>query len=365
MPLYFLTCTVALLLMGCDSYQPASAPLPKKPTPKAKPFIEKVVLQPPTDNHALFETGAENSFYTPTGPERPWSSGAYGCVRNSGNRMHEGVDIQCLQRNPKGEPIDEVRAAALGQVVFSNRIAGASSYGKYVVLTHEIDRLIVYTLYAHLSLIRDEIEPGLKVKAGRLLGIMGRTANHDIPSSRAHLHFEIGFVGSHDFEVWMRRHYKDPNFNKFGVWHGFNLLGMNPVPILVSQHTQGEVFSLSKHLASQPELLSIRIRGVHLPLAQRQPGLLILKNEDNLSIAGHEIALNINGTPLRIRPLTQWPGGKSRYELASVNDDMALKNRCRKLIFKMGTKWVLTDNGHRLADLLATGAGKETADPAP
>ena len=135
MPLYFLTCTVALLLMGCDSYQPASAPLPKKPTPKAKPFIEKVVLQPPTDNHALFETGAENSFYTPTGPERPWSSGAYGCVRNSGNRMHEGVDIQCLQRNPKGEPIDEVRAAALGQVVFSNRIAGASSYGKYVVLT--------------------------------------------------------------------------------------------------------------------------------------------------------------------------------------------------------------------------------------
>ncbi len=365
MPLYSLICTIALMLMGCDSYQPASPLTPKKPTQKPKPSVEKVAVQPPTDNHALFETGVENSFYTPTGPERPWSSGAYGCVRNGGNRMHEGVDIQCLQRNAKGEPLDEVRAAALGRVVFANRVAGASSYGKYVVLTHEIDRLVVYTLYAHLSLIRDEIEPGLKLNAGHVLGIMGRTANHDIPAERAHLHFEIGFVGSHDFDVWMRRYYKDPNFNKFGVWHGFNLLGMNPVPILVSQHTQGEVFSLSKHLASQPELLSIRIRGVHLPLAQRQPGLLILKNEDNLSIAGHEIALNINGTPLRIRPLTQWPGGKSRYELASVNDDMALKNRCRKLIFKMGAKWVLTDNGHRLADLLATGAGKETADPAP
>jgi len=365
MIIYLLICVITLTGTGCDSYQPASPTAPQKPAFKPKPPVKKVALQPPTDNHALFEAGAENSFYTPTGPERPWSSGAYGCVRNSGNRMHEGVDIRCLQRNSKGEPLDEVRAAALGQVVFANRVAGASSYGQYVVLTHEIERLVVYTLYAHMSVIRDEIEPGLKVKAGHTLGIMGRTANHNIPQERAHLHFEIGFVGSLDFDVWMRRHYKDPSFNKFGIWHGFNLLGMNPVPILISQHTQGEAFSLSEHLANQPELLIIRIQGEHLPLAQRQPGLLIPNKEDNLPVAGHEIDLNINGTPLRIQPLTKWTGGKSRYELVSVNDEMALKNRCRKLIFKMGAKWVLTDIGHRLADLLATGVGKESGSMEP
>ena len=83
-----------------------------------------------------------------------------------------------------------------------------------------------------------------------------------------------------------------------------------------------------------------------------------LSNGKNLPIAGHEVDLNINGTPIRIRPLSEWSGDKSRYQLVSVNDEVASKNTCRKLVFKMGAKWVLTDNGHRLADLLATGAGK-------
>ena len=367
MPFYSSTCLATLmLLMACDSYQSANLPIPKQQLPAPEPLVKKVMLEPPTDNHSLFIAGAENSFYTPTGPERPWSSGAYGCVRNSGSRMHEGVDIRCLQRDLAGEPLDKVHAAASGQVVFVNRLAGASSYGQYLVLTHEIDGLVVYTLYAHLSLIRDDVEPGLEVNGGHLLGVMGRTANHDIPAERAHLHFEIGFVGSHDFDIWMRRHYKDPNFNKFGIWHGFNLLGLNPVPILISQKEQGETFSLAKHLAKQTELMRIRIQGEHLSLAHHQPGLIIgSKNGGNLPTVGHEVDLNINGTPLRIRPLTQWQGGKSRYELVSVNDEMALKNRCRKLVFKMGAKWVLTDNGHRLADLLATGIGKETSGSAP
>ena len=353
-----LICAIAIMVMGCDSSRPTNPATPQKPTHKLKPPVDKVVLLPPTDNHSLFETGAENSFYTPTGPERPWSSGAYGCVRNSGNRMHEGIDIKCLYRDTNGEPLDKVHATASGQVVFANRVASASSYGQYVVLTHEIDRLAVYTLYAHLSMIHEEIEPGLKVKAGHTLGIMGRTANHEIPKNRAHLHFEIGFVGSYEFEAWMQRHYKDPSFNKFGIWHGFNLLGLNPAPILISQHTQGDSFSLSKHLANQPKLATIHIRGEYLPLAQQQPGLITQNPEDTPPFKGHSVDLNINGTPLRIRPLTQWLSGKSRYELVTVNEEIAVKSRCRKLIFKKGAKWVLTDTGHRLTDLLATGAGK-------
>ena len=355
-----------MLSIACDSNQLAKQPQPKNPAPSLVPPIENVMLQPPTDNHLLFEKGAENSFYTSTGTGRPWTSGAYGCVRNGGSRMHEGVDIRCLQRDLAGEPMDEVHAAATGQVVFVNRLAGASSYGQYAVLIHEIGGLVVYTLYAHLSLIRDDVEPGVKVFGGHLLGVMGRTANHNIPTERAHLHFEIGFVGSHDFDIWVRRHYQDPNFNKFGIWHGFNLLGLNPVPILISQKDQGHAFNLAKHITDQPELIRIRIRGENLPFAKRQTGIVIGSNKGgNLTIKGYEVDLNINGTPIRIRPLTDWTGGKSRYQLVSVNDEVASKNTCRKLIFKKGAKWVLTDKGHRLVDLLATGVDKETRTSTP
>ena len=347
------------VMSGCDSAKTA-------PRSKAQQkILQKVpepplALRPPTDTHAIFKSGAEDNFYTPTGPERPWSSGAYGCVRNSGNRMHEGVDIRCLLRDEKGEPRDEVRAAARGRVAFANRKPGASSYGQYVVVMHETEGLSFYTLYAHLAAVEEGVQPGLEVKGGHALGVMGRTANHEIPKQRAHLHFEIGFVGSHDFNSWIRRHYKDPDFNKFGNWHGFNLLGLDPAPILINQQKQGDAFSLAKHVASQSELMRIRIRGGKLPLAERLRGLVLSTvNAETLPVVGHELALNLNGTPLRIRPLVKWPGGKSRFELVAVNNEVATKNRCRKLVFKKGAKWVLTDNGHRLADLLATGAADE------
>jgi murein DD-endopeptidase MepM/ murein hydrolase activator NlpD len=351
------TCLIGLVVLAaCDSAQTAHRS-------KAKPKIDRkapeppLALWPPTENHFLFKKDAEGKFYMSTGPERPWSSGAYGCVRNSGGRMHEGVDIRCLRRDDKGEPRDEVSAVARGRVAFANRKPGASSYGQYVVVMHETEGLSFYTLYAHLGEVEADVQPGLEVKAGHVLGVMGRTANHEIPKNRAHLHFEIGFVGSRNFDTWMRRHYKDPDFNKFGNWHGFNLLGLDPVPILLNQRKLGNEFSLAKHIASQPELMRIRIRGGKLPLAERLPGLVLRATAaETLPVVGHELALSLNGTPLRIRPLTKWPGGKSRFELVGVNDVVASKNRCRKLVFKKGAKWVLTNNGHRLADLLATGA---------
>lgn len=318
----------------------------------------RLIFKLPTSNVTLFHKNGETNYFMPTGHLKSWSSGSFGCVRNNGQRMHEGVDIRPLKHNSKGEPLDIVRATADGTLVFFNAHANASSYGKYIVLIHKEQGLELYSLYAHLSVIAGTLKLGALINAGEPLGVMGRTANHNIPAKRSHLHFEIGLVGSYDFKTWVAKHYKDPNFNKFGLWHGYNLLGLNPAEILTKQKELNEGFSIADHIAARPALMQIHIKGNNLPLAKRLSALIETKKpEKQKATVGYGIDLNINGTPLRIYKLEKWVGGvRNRYFLASVDEKVALKNRCRQLVFKSGAKWILTNNGHRLAELLAMGA---------
>ena len=62
-------------------------------------------FQFPTANHALYEIGDELKFFAPTAPDKPWTTGSFGCVRSDGRQMHEGIDIRCLQRDRHSEPI--------------------------------------------------------------------------------------------------------------------------------------------------------------------------------------------------------------------------------------------------------------------
>ena len=49
-------------------------------------------FQLPTANHALFNKGGEERFLVGTAG-KPWTTGAFGCVRTGGWQMHEGLDI--------------------------------------------------------------------------------------------------------------------------------------------------------------------------------------------------------------------------------------------------------------------------------
>src|SRR5256884_8084950 len=103
----------------------------------------------PTDNDALF-SGDGPAFYQYVernykgAKSTPWEGGQYGFVRDPTDtaggivytRFHEGVDIRPLHRDPRGEPLDEVRAIADGKVVHTNLVPGYSNYGKYVVIEH-------------------------------------------------------------------------------------------------------------------------------------------------------------------------------------------------------------------------------------
>ena len=45
-------------------------------------------FQFPTANHALYDAGQELKFFAPTAPDKPWTSGSFGCVRSDGWQMH-------------------------------------------------------------------------------------------------------------------------------------------------------------------------------------------------------------------------------------------------------------------------------------
>ena len=134
-------------------------------------------FQFPTANHYLFEPGKESEFFAPTAPDKPWTSGSFGCVRDDGRRIHEGLDIRCLQRDKYGEPADPVMATADGTVVYFNTRPSLSNYGNYIVIRHVVEGIEIYSLYGHLRAVRPGLAIDRTVKAGEVIGTMGRTSN--------------------------------------------------------------------------------------------------------------------------------------------------------------------------------------------
>lgn len=187
----------------------------------------------PTDNQLIFSKTTPSGFFQPTFSGRTVSA-MFGCVRNPGaggifTRFHEGVDIRPLERNRKGEPTDEIRSAGAGKVAYVCREAAGSNYGKYVVIEHGgLFSVPLYTLYAHLSSVRADLEIEQSIAKGERLGTLGRTSSEfDIEQDRAHLHFEVDMMGSSRFVEWSR--HAGEGTPRHGLFNGANLVGIDPV----------------------------------------------------------------------------------------------------------------------------------------
>lgn len=308
----------------------------------------------PTANRALFEPGGEVRFFAPT-PGRTWEAGQFGCVRSEGWQMHEGIDILATTRDRRGEPTDEVQAAAAGSVAYVNRKAALSNYGIYVVLRHTLEGLEVFTLYAHLREVRAGLAAGSPVRAGDVLGIMGRTANTatSISRERAHLHFEIDLVLNERFSAWLRR--QDPKArDDHGPWNGRNLAGLDPAEIFRRQQQLGARFSLLDHLRNRPEMFRVLIDDTSFPWLRRYPRL-IRRNPvaESAGIVAYEASFDYNGVPFRWMPRSrQEIDGALSTRLLSVDEAEYRRHPCRKLVIKRGQVWSLTARGRELLSLL-------------
>ena len=311
----------------------------------------------PTDNRALLEGRPEAFFmYVERDFEgektKPWQGGQFGYVRGpqrSGDKviythMHEGIDIAPKRRDASGNPLDEVRAAASGKVVHTSREAGASNYGRYVVIEHIWSGAPVYTLYAHLSSIA--VEPGQTVRQGQPIGIMGFTgAGIDRP--RSHVHFEVCFRLSDKFDSWHQAVFPG-NPNKHGNFNGLNLVGIDPARLLVDAHANPSLRFPEAVAANEPAF-KITVRNT--------PNLSLIRNYPWLVAPGEvanppswTITFNRHGAPLKVEasrtvvtdPVATWL--RDTGQPASV----ATKN----LVTGSPTAPRLTDSGKRFARLL-------------
>jgi peptidoglycan LD-endopeptidase LytH len=317
-------------------------------------FGNSPLLQLPTTNHSLFEPGGEERFLVGT-VGKPYTSGRFGCVRSDGHQIHEGLDIKCVQRDRHGEPIDRIMATADGSVAYINSKPGLSNYGKYVVLRHRIEGLDIYSLYAHLSEIRDGLKAGDPVRAGETIAIMGHTANthQGISKDRAHVHFEIDLLVNERFPTWYHKTFPDQR-NDHGEWNGLNLVGLDPRLILLTQASEGASFSLLHFLRNQAELCRVLVRNSSFPwLKHNTPLIRRSPAAEREGAAGYEIALNYNGVPFLLIPRAPSelrPGPK--FELLSVNEAEEQDHPCRKFVVKTRGHWELATPGIHLLDQL-------------
>lgn len=261
----------------------------------------------PTENDALFHGGGAAFYQYITRDfqgqkSTPWQGGQYGYVRNPiqtsdgllYTRFHEGIDILPVRRDARGEPLDEVRAIADGQVVHTNLAAGASNYGRYLVVEHRWAGASYYSLYGHLASIT--VQPGQKVARGAQLGVMGHTGT-GLDRERAHLHLELNLLLSRRFESWYGNYVKnDPN--RHGLYNGLNLTGIDIARFYLAQQKRPGL-TVPQFLSNEDAFYKVKLpasRGFDLP--QRYPWLV--RKTGAPAPISWEVSFNQAGVPLKI-----------------------------------------------------------------
>ena len=263
------------------------------------PFLANASLIWPTPNPA-FQNGKPIEAYVQATVSGRVESGLFGCVRNSGSRFHEGLDLYPIKRDDRGEAADPVYAVLPGRVVHVSRNSGYSSYGRYVVIEHDQETPAYHTLYAHLASLADTIVRGARVETGTVLGIMGRSATYTIPRSRAHVHFEIGFRLTDDFEKW----YIDQKFdtkNRHGIWNGMNLVSVDPLAFYQNIRS-GQVSNLLEHLGRLPVATRIRVFSNQVPDFVRNYPALVTESFAGRTVVAWDIAFTQYGVPREWKP---------------------------------------------------------------
>lgn len=286
----------------------------------------------PTPSKAFWNGASLESILQPTASGR-WESGLFGCVRNNGNRFHEGIDIAPENRDRYGEATDPILAFYPGVIVHLSPQAHRSSYGRYIVIEHPDANPAVYSLYAHLKSIHPDLRVGDKVQAGQRIGVMGRSASgYTIPKQRAHLHFEIGLRLSNRFDSWFNRQgFQSPNDH--ANFNGMNLVGLDPLDFF-QKYRYGQVSTLTDYFQQLPTDFTIHYSTSKLPmLLARYPGLLSGRANPK-QLVGWNIDFTWYGLPLKFTPVEGDPATirESQLRILSFNTEAFRENRCAQTL---------------------------------
>ncbi len=263
-----------------------------------------LVYRFPTANHRILDGDGEGFYmYCDRNFEgkksKPWQAGGYGMVRtpfraSDGtimfSHMHEGIDIKPMKRDATGEPRDLIHPIAPGVVAYINASPSLSNYGRYVVVAHRVPEGTIFSIYAHLA--RVDCRVGQRVGTGNVLGLMGHSGV-GINKERSHVHLEICLMMHSEYDKFC------PSTNKHGIYNGFNLVGIDPVPVLLACK-DGKPLSLTKHWSSLREHYRVRVpyRGKRINLLRRYP--FLLRGRCSPRTRSLDIAFSAEGVPLGV-----------------------------------------------------------------
>src|SRR5881394_2234851 len=309
----------------------------------------------PTDNDALF-SGGGRAFYQYIERDfkgvksTPWEGGQYGFVRDPVEtsagvvctRFHEGIDIRCLRRDARGEPLDEVRAIADGKVVHANQVAGYSNYGRYIVIEHVWDGSPYYSLYGHLSEIA--VVVGQRVNRSERIARMGYTGE-GLNQARAHVHLELNLMFNRNFESWHDRNFHDPNHN--GIYNGLNLVGLDIARFFL-EHEKRVDISVPQFLAEEETFYKVIVPdSPHFDLRKLYPWMM--KNV-SANAKAWEVSFARSGVPLRIEARAEAVSQPTLTYVKKSEIDCAYLTRGD--LIGRGDHAHLTESGIRLMQLL-------------
>lgn len=267
-----------------------------------------VDLALPTANDAIYRDDGGPDFYQVIERDyhgeksTPWQGGGYGFVRDPMEtsagvvytRFHEGIDIKPLERDAKGEPLDQIHAIAGGRVVHVNPVAGYSNYGRYVVMEHRFDGCNYYSLYGHLSTISARV--GDRVRQGEPIAVMGYTGV-GINRERAHVHLELNLLLSHKFESWHdSTHPKDANHN--GIYNGINLTGLDIARLYLALR-KNPGLTIPDFLRDEETFYKVALpRSAHFELPKNYPWMIA--RTPDAQTRSWEVSFTRSGLPLKI-----------------------------------------------------------------
>lgn len=330
--------------------------LPGQTAQHAESIATAMTLTLPTDNDALLR-GRPEEFYMFVDRNfekqltTPWEGGSYGYVRGPvrvGGRMelmhfHEGVDIAPVRRDESGEPQDEVRSISHGVVVHCSDAAGASNYGRYVVIKHDWGQGPFFSLYAHLN--RITVKNGDRVEPGTVVAIMGHTGA-GIDRRRSHMHLELNLFLNSRFTEWHDANFKG-NPNKHGNYNGLNFAGMDIAALYLARHKNPSLTIAEFVKAQEPAFRVLVPRKGGIELLQNYPWL---GEEAATPSPSWELSFSGGGLPLKIRPSPEAvPGPKASW----VRDQgIPVSYHTRGYLSGSAAKFALTSSGLRYVQLI-------------
>lgn len=346
------------LIRACLTESPRSSGEPsQEEAPSAIVQVKMTEPQPigplfgPPTPQRMWKHTEDPKVYMPTGSGRVISA-SYGSVRtrSSGRAsFHEGVDVAPITWK-NGRAQDPIFAVGDGRVVYINRVGGNSSYGAYVVISHQSSVGEFYTLYAHLASVPKELSEGDAVERGDTIGIMGHSSTLGIPRIRSHLHFEICMMLNPHFKRWYRTQ-KLPAIH--GKYHGHNLAGLNPHLLLSRLHDRENVpFSLAEALEETRTAWTLLVRTRRKPEYFTQyPARW---NGGGLDSGAMILEVSESGVILSGRAATAEEideAGSQKTKVLQVDTEVLGRNGVRHVQQRSG-EWRLASNGERWLEIL-------------